>query len=160
RRGAGGRARGRGHRQRARPRLGRLAARNILERVLERAAHVGGVAGAPATAVTGQDPFEAEVAQLFERAQLLAPVVPANAAAHVEALVVFVPPQVIAGEQEFLAIEERDRTTRVAGDRDDGELVVEGDRRAAVETALNGEAPRVGGVHDALAAEARMPPRV
>src|SRR5438309_1240190 len=76
----------------ARRNSSRAAIGEARDRFLEGGAHRAGGWRAPATAVTGQDPFEAEVAQPLERAELALPVVPADAAAHVEALVVFVPP--------------------------------------------------------------------
>src|SRR6185312_5493947 len=128
--------------------------RQARDRFLDGNAHRPGGCGVEAAAVAGEHPLEAVVAQAHERAQLIGPRVPADAAAHVEARVVFVPPQVIAGEEKPVAVEQRNGAAGVAGDGDDGELVVEGDRIAAGQTALDGQRARVGGVHDALAAEA------
>src|SRR5689334_17535606 len=67
---------------------------------------------AVATAVAGKDPAKAMFGEARERADLLAPRKPTDVAAGVEPT--FVAPQMIAGEEELVAVEKRRAAARVA----------------------------------------------
>jgi NAD(P)H-dependent FMN reductase len=115
----------------------------------------------PRPAVARQHPFESVREQPLHGSCLLAPVIPADAAAAAETTF-RVPPQVVTGEEESLAVEQRGRARSVAGDGDDEEVVRERDRRVAFDLPLHisRAAADVARVQHALAAEGRCPARV
>src|SRR4051812_18842424 len=107
------------------------------------------------TPVAGQHPLEVVVEQALHRRDLLRPRIPAGAAERVEMSAALAPGEVVAGEEERVAVEKDRVALRVAGRRDHEEVAGELDGIEAARLALDGGRARVDVVamEHALAAE-------
>src|SRR5260221_9630920 len=92
--------------------------------LLQAGVHAGGVEMDRAP-VAGQHPLEAVVEQSLHRENLFAPGVPAGAPEGIEMAARLAPGEVIAGEEEGVAVEEDRVPFRVAGRGDHQQVVVD-----------------------------------
>src|SRR5207244_6124628 len=108
--------------------------------------------------VPRQDPFEVVVEQALHRGDLLRPRVPAGAAERVEVAAALAPGEVIAGEEERVAVEEHGVALRVARRRNHDEVGSELDRIEAGGLPLHAGRARadVVAVEHALASKVLM----